>query len=139
MENIPISGLTLYYDAAEREAVDDIVIACDRSVETISSSWQLEAPQDCRVYILTTWPRCVFQGAPFGSQLILGLTLPLWYTEFIKRWHFSGGWSQRYGDRQVVGIKSPRLLALTPEPIGESIFIKEDNLEQKYCRSSVTN
>jgi hypothetical protein len=59
------------------------------------------------------------------------LTLPLWYAEFKKRWHYAGGWSQRYGDRQVVGIKAPRLIAQTPKPIGESIFIIEENLEQK--------
>jgi hypothetical protein len=131
MERIPISGLTLYYDADEHEAVDEILLACERSVETITSSWQLDAPRDCRVYIMTTWPRCVFQGAPLGSQIVLGLTLPLWYAEFKKRWQYAGGWSQRYGDRQVVGIKAPRLIAQTPKPIGESIFISEENLEQK--------
>lgn len=131
MEKIPISGLTIYYDAEEREAVDEIVLACERSIQTITSSWQLAVPQDCRVYIMTTWPRCVFQGAPFGSQIILGLTLPLWYTEFKKRWYYAGGWSQSYGDRQVVGIKAPRLIAQTPDPMGESLFIKQENLEQK--------
>ena len=131
MEKIPISGLTLYYDAEENEAVDEIVLACERSVETITSSWQLDAPLDCRVYIMTTWPRCVFQGAPLVSQIVLGLTLPLWYADFKKRWRYAGGWSQRYGDRQVVGIKAPRLIAQTPKPIGESIFIIEENLEQK--------
>ena len=131
MESVPISGLTLYYDAAEEEAVDEIVIACERSIGTISSSWNLVAPKDCRVYILNTWPRCVFQGAPFRSQIVLGLTLPLWYAEFKKRWLYSGGWSQGYGERQVVGIKTPRLLARTPEPIGASIFIREEDLERK--------
>jgi hypothetical protein len=91
----------------------------------------LEAPKDCRVYILTNWPRCVFQGAPLGSQIVLGLTLPLWYAEFKKRWLYSGGWSQGYGERQVVGIKTPRLLAQTPEPIGASIFIREEDLGRK--------
>jgi hypothetical protein len=131
MESIPISGLTLYYDATEEEAADEIVIACERSVGTISGTWQMEAPMDCRVYIMTAWPRCVFQGAPLGSQIVLGLTLPFWYAEFKKRWLYSGGWSQGYGERQVVGIKTPRLLAQTPEPIGASIFIREEDLERK--------
>jgi hypothetical protein len=131
MKSIPISGLTLYYDQEERESVDEMVIACDRSVQTILESWQLDTPADCRVYILTSWPRCVFLGAPLGSQILLGVTLPLWYAEFKQRWHYSGGWSQRYGERQVVGIKSPRLIAEIPDSIGESIFIKEDDLELK--------
>ncbi len=131
MENTPISGLTLYYDPGESEAVDQLAIACEQSVQTITSNWQLAAPQDCRVYLLTSWPRCVFQGAPFGSQILLGITLPLWYREFKTRWHYAGGWSKRYGTRQVVGIKAPRLIAQSPDPMGESIFIKEENLQLK--------
>jgi hypothetical protein len=38
MERIPISGLTIYYNADEHEAVDEIVLACERSIETITSS-----------------------------------------------------------------------------------------------------
>lgn len=131
MESKSIGGLQLYYDLEESDVVDDIAFACDRSVQTISKAWQLETPGDCRVYILSSWPRCVFLGAPFRSQLMLGLTIPLWYIEFKKRWLYSGGWSQGYGERQVVGIKSPRLIAEIPEPLGESIFIKEDDLNQK--------
>jgi hypothetical protein len=131
MESISISGLSLYFNQEESDAVDEIAIACERSVQTIKESWQLEIPDDCRVYILSSWPRCVFLGAPLGSQIILGLTLPLWYTEFKKRWFYSGGWSQTYGDRQVVGIKSPHLFAEIPDSFGESIFIAEDDLRQK--------
>lgn len=131
MERISISGLTIYYDADEREAVDEIVLACEQSVRKITSAWQLNVPTDCRVFIMTTWPRCVFQGAPLGSQILLGLTLPLWYTEFKKRWHYAGGWSQQYGARRVVGIKAPRLIAQTPDPMGEKIFTTQENLEQK--------
>ena len=131
MESIQISGLTLYYDQEENDAVDEIVIACERSVQTIRESWQLETPGDCRVYILSSWPRCVFLGAPLGSQIILGLTLPLWYTAFKKRWFYSGGWSQNYGDRQVVGIKNPRLIAEIPDSFGDRIFISEEDLRQK--------
>lgn len=131
MESISISGLTIYYDADERKAVDEIVLACEQSVQTITSTWQLNTPSDCRVFIMTNWPRCVFQGAPLGSQILLSLTIPLWYTEFKKRWHYAGGWSQQYGARLVVGIKAPRLIAQIPDPIGEKIFTPQENLEQK--------
>lgn len=131
MESISIRGLKLYYDREERDAVDEMVLACDKSVQTITEAWQLKTPKDCRVYILSSWPRCVFLGAPLGSQILLGVTLPFWYREFKQRWIYSGGWSQRYGDRQVVGIKSPRLIAQNPDSFGESIFIKEDESELK--------
>ena len=131
MENITTNGLTIYFDPEEREAAETIQKACQRSTQTINTSWGLETPEDCRVYVLTTWPRCVFQGAPLQTQILLGLTIPLWYSEFKKRWQYAGGWAQKYGQRQVVGIKTPRLIENTPESIGESIFIKEEDLEDK--------
>lgn len=131
MESLSIGGLSLYFDQDQSEAVDEIAIACERSVQTIRETWHLEPPIDCRVYILSSWPRCVFLGAPLGAQIVLGLTIPLWYSEFKKRWFYSGGWSQNYGDRQVVGIKSPRLIAEIPDSFGESIFIAEDDVDQK--------
>ena len=131
MERITTNGLTLYFDPEEREAGEMIRKACQHSIQTINTSWGLEVPQDCRVYIMTSWPRCVFQGAPLQTQILLGLTMPFWYSEIKKRWEYAGGWAQQYGDRQVVGIKAPRLIKHTPQTMGTSIFIPEENLEQK--------
>ena len=132
MDTQSISGVTLYYDADEKAAADQLAFATERSLQTISDTWQLTVPGDCRVYLMVSWPRCVFLGAPLGSQLQLGLTLPLWYRDFKLRWTFAGGWSQRYGKRQVVGIKAPRLLADTPDAMGESLFVKEEDPELKF-------
>lgn len=131
MESVPISGIRVFYDLDDRQVIDEIVIACERSIQTISNLWKLDVPQDCRVYIMTAWPGCVFQGAPIGSQILLGLTLPLWYSEFKKRWQYAGGWSQRYGSRNVVGIKTPQLIAKTHASFGESIFIPPDTPQEK--------
>jgi hypothetical protein len=131
MQSITTPGLTIYFDPEEREAAQLIQEACQRSTQTIHTSWGLEAPEDCRLYILTSWPRCVFQGATFQTQILLALTMPLWYSEFKQRWQYAGGWAQRYGRRQVVGIKTPRLIAETPLGIGSDIFIKEEDLEDK--------
>jgi hypothetical protein len=131
MERITTNGLTVYYDPEEREAAEMIQKACQHGIQTINTSWGLEMPEDCRVYVLTTWPRCVFQGAPLQTQILLGITMPFWFSEFKRRWQYAGGWAQRYGDRHVVGIKTPRLIEMTPESLGESIFIKEEDLEDK--------
>ena len=132
MDTQSINGVTLYYDAAEKTAADQLTFATERSLQTISDTWQLTAPGDCRVYLMVSWPRCVFLGAPLGSQLLLGITLPLWYRDFKMRWTHAGGWSQRYGNRQVVGIKAPRLIADTPDAMGESLFVEEEDPEQKF-------
>jgi hypothetical protein len=132
MDTQNISGVTIYYDAVEKEAADQLASASERSIQTITGSWQLPVPEDCRVYLMVSWPRCVFLGAPVGTQIMLALTMPFWYRDFKMRWQYAGGWSQRYGRRQVVGIKVPRLIASTPEAMGESLFVKEDNPDQKF-------
>ena len=48
------------------------------------------------------------------------------------RWQYAGGWSQRYGNRQVVGIKAPRLIANSPDAFGENLFAKEEDPAQKF-------
>ncbi len=132
METKAINGMNIYYDSDEKKAVDQLAQACERSLQTIDKTWNLAAPQDCRVYMMDSWPRCVFLGAPLGSQILLGVTLPLWYRDFKMRWVYAGGWSQRYGTRQVVGIKAPRLITETPDAMGESLFVKEEDFEQKF-------
>lgn len=131
MEMKSINGLTLYYDPEELEAAEVIQKACQQGINTIKELWHLNTPDDCRVYILTSWPRCVFQGAPLRTQILLGLTLPLWYSKFKKLWEFAGGWAQEYKNRRVVGIKSPRLIERAFSANGDSIFIQERNLEDK--------
>ena len=64
MNTKTISGLTLYYDPAENEAADQLAAAAERSIQTITRSWRLPVPGDCRVYLMVSWPRCVFLGAP---------------------------------------------------------------------------
>lgn len=132
MKTRSISGVKLYYDAAEDEAMEKLSAACETSLEAIQATWQLPVPDDCRVYLMDSWPRCVFLGAPLASQILLGLTLPIWYRDFKTRWEYAGGWSQRYGNRQVVGIKTPGLIAGTTGAMGESLFVQEVDAGQKY-------
>lgn len=136
MERTETNGFTLYFDREEREAAEIIEKACRNSIETIANTWGLNSPQDCRVYVLNSWPRCVFLGAPLSYQFILAITIPLWYSEFKQRWKYAGGWAQRYGDRQVVGIKTPYLIENTPESMGEDIFLKNDSTKEKVTSIS---
>jgi hypothetical protein len=132
METRSISGVRLYYDSHEGEAVEILSAACEKSILAINATWQLPVPGDCRVYLMDSWPRCVFLGAPLASQILLGLTLPIWYRDFKTRWEYAGGWSQRYGQRQVVGIKTPELIAEATDAMGESLFVQETDPGQKY-------
>jgi hypothetical protein len=126
-----VQGLRLFYDAEEREAAELIGRACARSVPIIHDLWGLETPEDCRVYVLTTFPRSVFVSAPWSWRVLLGITLPLWYPRQRKMWPYAGGWEQRFGRRQTVGIKPPRLLEQAEGSIGARIFYPEADVEEK--------
>jgi hypothetical protein len=123
METRTIGNLALYFDAGERAAADLIGSACAQSLDLIRDLWGLEAPEDCRVYIMTSWPRTLFHAAPWPWRIYLAITLPLRYPRIQKVWGMAGGWAQRYGQRRVIGIKPPRLLEEVDAGLRERVFV----------------
>jgi hypothetical protein len=132
----PIDGLTLFFDAREREAAELIGQACERSVEIIHTCWDLDMPKACRVYVMTSWVRFLFHAPPWPWRVLVAVTLPLWYFRARKLWAIAGGWHQQFGERRAVGIKPPRLLETADTSIGERIFIKEDDLDERVRRNT---
>lgn len=126
METKSIRGLTLYFDAEEGEAAELIGDACERSVELIGELWGLETPAECRVYVMTSWPRFLFHSAPWPWRVFLAATLPLQYGRIQKVWSIAGGWAQRYGQRRTVGLKPPRLLREVGAGLRERIFVHRE-------------
>jgi hypothetical protein len=45
METMLVEGLTLYFDAEERDAAELVRRACEKSVRLIRECWNLEAPE----------------------------------------------------------------------------------------------
>jgi hypothetical protein len=131
MDQRKIGRLTLFYDPAESAAADIVEEACRRSLDVIGETWGLEAPQDCRVYVMTSWTRFVFDSSPWQMRPILAVTSPLWLFRVRRLWPHAGGWTQRYGRRQAVGVKPPRLLQASDRSIGERIFVREDDVTEK--------
>jgi hypothetical protein len=126
-----INGLTLFFDPSEREAAELIGQACERSVEVIQVCWGLDTPEDCRVYVMTSWVRFLFHAPPWPWRVLVAATLPLWYFRARKLWALAGGWHQQFGERRAVGVKPPRLLKAANTSIGERIFVKEDGLGER--------
>lgn len=131
MKSRTISGITLLFDPSELDAADLIGSACTKSIQLIHEYWELETPEDCRVYVMTSWLHFVFHSAPWPWQILLAISIPLWYFRVSKLWNYAGGWAQRYGQRRAVGVKPPRLLQLADRSIGHRVFIKEDNISEK--------
>lgn len=126
MESRSMGDLTLYYPAEERDAAEVIGRACEQSVALVHVLWGLEAPAACRVYVMTSWLPFLFHSAPWPWRIYLALTLPLRYARLQKLWLVAGGWAQRYGKRQVVGIKPARLLQAAGAGLRARIFLPRE-------------
>jgi hypothetical protein len=136
METLPVAGLTLYFDAEDREAADLIGRACERSVRIIREHWGLETPEDCRVYVMRSLLHFVFHSAPWSWRVLLGATFPLWYFRQRSIWPYAGGYEQRYGRRLAVGVKPPRLMQEADESVGVRIFIQTTDIGEKVERTT---
>jgi len=140
MEATTLDDLTLFFDPQEREAAHLIGQACEKSAQLIHECWGLTAPQDLRVYVMTSWLRPTFHAAPWHWRILLGATLPLWGWRARRLWQVAGGWAQQYGRRRMVGVKPPRLIQLSDRSIGERIFVKTDDeakIQQIACHELV--
>ncbi len=140
METRMIRGLTLFFDAEEREAAELVGAACERSVDLMRDLWELEVPGECRVYVVTSWLPFLFHSAPWPWRLWAGATLPLRYARIQKLWDVAGGWAQRYGDRRTIGVKPPRLLREVDTGLREQIFVHrdvEDWVQHNTCHELV--
>jgi len=131
METMAVDGVTLFFDAREREAAGLVRDACEKSIRLIRECWGLDTPADCRVYVMTSWLHFVFHSSPWPWRILLGISMPLWYYRVKKTWPFAGGWAQRYGKRRAVGIKPPRLIQQADRAMGELIFIQEADISEK--------
>ena len=134
MESTPIDGLTLFFDEGERDAVELLCHACEKSARLIHDCWGLDTPDDCRVYIMTSWLHFIFHSAPWLWLIPLAVSMPFWYWRTRKLWEYAGGWAQRYGKRRAVGVKPPRLIQVANRSIGERIFIKNEDVGERVRR-----
>jgi hypothetical protein len=136
MERLRVGGLTLYFDALDREAAELIRRACEQSVGVIHEHWGLETPGDCRVYVMRSLLHFVYHSAPWSWRVLLSATLPLWYFRQRRIWPYAGGYEQRYGRRLAVGIKPPRLMQDADGSVGIRIFNESTDIGEKVERTT---
>ncbi|KAA3646622.1 MAG: hypothetical protein DWQ07_10465 [Chloroflexi bacterium] len=132
MQTRKIDTLTLHYDASQQQAADLATSSLEQSINMIAEQWQLKVPDDCHCYIMTQWPRFLFQSAPLSRKLLFPVLLPLYALSIPKQWPQIGGWHVQYGSRHVVGVKPPAMLDLEQQSIGREIFVPEERSEEKF-------
>jgi hypothetical protein len=133
METMPVQGLTLFYDAKEREAAELIGEACAQTAQLLDEYWGLETPEDLRVYVMTSWLHFLFHSPPWPWRILVALALPFLYLRIRRMWPYVGGWEQRFGQRRAVGVKPPWLMAKADRSIGTRIFVPEEDIEEKVA------
>jgi hypothetical protein len=126
-----VAGLRLFYDAEQQEAARMVRMACEGSVRLFHQRWELAAPEDCRVYVMTSWLSFLFHSAPWHWKVYLALTLPLVARRASRIWPYAGGWSLQFGRRRVVGVKPPHLIQSANRKLGEQIFTQDRDLSEK--------
>lgn len=132
MEQRRIGDLTLFFDAEESETAGLVEEACRHSIRVIGETWCLPAPSDCRVVVMTSWFRFLFESAPWPWRVPMVVSLPIWSYRIRRLWPFAGGCMQRFGSRRVVvGVKPPRLIEAADKSIGSLINVREDDLSEK--------
>jgi len=105
--------------------------ACEGAIRLAQDMWGLGPPEDCRIYVMTSWPGFVFRSAPWPWRILLGVTIPLWVFRVRRTWSYCAAWTQRFGRRITIGVKSPRLLARSDMRIGMRMFVEEEDMNVK--------
>lgn len=124
-------GVTVVPDPAEPDTVTWISETCAEALPFIREQWGLAAPEDCRLYVMTSWWGFIFRSAPWLWRIGLAATLPVWCWRAQRTWPYSAAWTQRYGRRVAIGIKPPRLLESSDKRIGVPVFEAEPEARLK--------
>ncbi len=131
MQSLAVNALTLHHAGEGPEEVGLFRRAIEETLALLQERWDLEVPQDCHVYIITSWQRFMFTAPPWSWRILLVLLAPLWIFKVRQMWPYIGGWEQKFGKRRTVGVKSTRVLRLSDGSIGERVFIKEEDIQRK--------
>ena len=129
MKSRTIHGVTLAIDPDEQDTVDLIGGACEKAIQLSQEIWGLGPPEDCHIYVMTSWLGFVFQSAPWHWRILLGATMPFWCLRARRTWPYSAAWTQRYGRRVAIGVKPPRLLEQSDRSIGVRMFVEEKDMK----------
>lgn len=131
MDTLPANGLTIYYPPEERAAAELVRETCAQTLAVIGQRWDLAAPRDCRVYVMTSWQGMLFHAAPWPWRISMALLLPVWALRTRRVWPLAGGWMLSFGRRRTVGVKPPRLMVQADRSIGQRLYKEENSLNEK--------
>ena len=128
-------GLWLYYQPQDRPAAERIGATAAATVRLVGERWDVPAPEDLRVYVMTAWSDLTTH-APRLWRVWLAVLYPLWAPRAKRVWPLAGGWEQQFGARRTVGVKPPRLLPGGDGPMGERLFLPVPDMDDKVAHTT---
>jgi hypothetical protein len=130
MQEIGVQGITLFYKDEDKKVLKLVRQACEKSIRLMQNHYGIDAPEDCRVYIMNSWFSLLFHSATWLWKILLSLSIPLWYGRVKKTWPLAGGWAFKLGNRRIVGVKPPGLLESSNRDLGDRLFVRWNDLEK---------
>lgn len=128
---ITIKGIQIYYKESQEETANIISANIEPVIKIMSTSWGIKPLSDCRIYIMDDLNKFLLNSSPLHLKPFVLLNMLLAKKRLNYLWQHVGGWGKRYGYRYVIGIKAKELLEASKSNIGEKIFIKEANINDK--------
>lgn len=129
MKSRTMGNIAVVYHPDEEDTAGLIAATCEKAIEISKKNWGLESPADCRIFVMTSWLRFVFQSAPWSWKIMLGATMPFWAFRARRMWPYSAAWTQKYGRKVAIGVKPPRLLKQSDRSIGIRILVEEKDIK----------
>ncbi len=126
--------IPIAFERGDEPTADLIGDACREALLIIHESWGLRAPQNCRIVVMTSWLKFIFNAAPWSWRIWLAVTLPVWSFRARRTWLISAAWTLRYGKRVAIGVKPPRLLRQSDERFGVRMFVEEKDMPTNIQR-----
>jgi len=98
-----IGKIIMAFDPGEEDTAALIGSACEKAVQLAKENWGLETAWDCRIYVMDSWLKFVFQSAPWPWRILLGVDDTVLVLPCRRTWLYSAAWTQRYGKRAAIG------------------------------------
>jgi hypothetical protein len=128
---IRIDQITVNFESEDKASANIIAGTCKESIALARDLWGLVSTDECRIYIMKSPVKFIFQSAPWYWTVALILMMPFWISRVKQIWKYAGAWTQRYGKRIAIGVKPPDIIEQSDRSIGTRLFIEEPDKNNK--------
>jgi hypothetical protein len=105
VESLNDNAVRIYFEPADRSVAERLRPAVARTMDVLREHYGVHPPDDCRLYVMRSWPGMFFHAASWPWRVYVTLTYPYLALRARRIWPIAGGWAFPLGKRQIVGVK----------------------------------